>query len=217
MFSLLVYQKLHIFWKPYKGLSYISAAFIFAHKKLCVKGALNSCPSCLWMDSVVVYSALKKATWDFWEAWGNPQSKTHTQYKQSFDFPNLSEAAVLNHPKEKGRKGSLSSKRALETVHERLRYNEKLAEKNPYTFRLKIRDFFQSEYFIWYYPSNKSQHVQHLIVNAQGYLLSLKKPICLQPSCLQECSYSHKWDYGGVLAAHQLNKKKYLCLLQIFL
>lgn len=57
------------------------------------------------------------------------------QYKQSFDFPNLSEAAVLNHPKEKGRKGSLSSKRALEIVCERPRCIEKLAEKKPYNFR----------------------------------------------------------------------------------
>lgn len=53
-----------------------------------------------------------------------------------------------------------------------------LQKKKPYNFRWKIRDifFFQSEYFILSFKQN----VQHLIINTQGYILGLKRPICLR-------------------------------------
>lgn len=68
------------------------------------------------------------------------QSKTPTQY--SFKFTYMSEAVVFNHPKEKA---ALSSKRALEILHERLRWNGNIAGKTLHFLVIKknsIRIFY---------------------------------------------------------------------------
>lgn len=128
-----------------RAFSYLCCFHLWTQKATCERST-EYLSNSLWVDSLVICSTLRKATWNFWEAWENPQSKIPAQYTV-LNSLTCQKLWSFNHPEEKA---ALSSKRALEVVHERLRWNESFAEKNSALPSKKKKKFFFNQNILFY-------------------------------------------------------------------